>query len=122
MMALISLYLIFTNHEDHIFNGFPTQVNVTICLVIGSRKPSDQLASNIYINVIPISIALSKFLSCDDIILLEVHFFLEENRYLESSKILVENSSLSGVYAYFESELLHWHPYSEEHIQSCAKM
>ena len=76
VMALISLYLIFTNHEDHIFNGFPTQVNATICLVIGSRKPSDQLASNIYINVIPISIALSKFLSCNDIILLEVHFFL----------------------------------------------
>ena len=70
----------------------------------------------------PISIALSNFLSCNDIILLVVQFFREENRYLESSKILVENSSLSGVYAYFESELLHWHPYSEDHIQSCAKV
>ena len=66
----------------------------------------------------PISIALSKFLSCNDIILLVVHFFREENRSLESSKILVENSSL----CFFESELLHWHPYSEDHIQSCAKM
>ena len=74
--------------------GFPTQVNVTICLVIGSRKPSDQLASNIYINVMPISIALSKVISCNDIILLVVHFFREEIRSLESSKILVENFSL----------------------------
>ena len=50
------------------FNGFLTQANVIICLVIGSRKPSGQLALNVCMNVMPIYTALSKFKSCNDII------------------------------------------------------
>ena len=45
-------------------------------------------------------------------------FFSKADRSLESSTILVETL----LYAYFESELLHWHPYSGDHFQFCAKM
>ena len=91
---------------------FQTQLIITICLVIESRKPSDQLASNIYINVMPISIALFKFLSCNDIVLLVVHFFREENRSLESSKILVDNSSLRLFWIWIVTlAFICWRPY-----------
>ena len=62
------------HHFSTKFQRFSNPTNY-YCLVIESRKPSDQLAANIYINVMPISIALFKFLSCNDIILLVVHFF-----------------------------------------------
>ena len=70
----------------------------------------------------PIFTALSKFKSCNDIILVVMWdvmdlniiavFFVKQNGLIWLSKIIVENSSL----CLLESELLHCHPYSGDHV------